>query len=78
MEGALLGLLLFLLILQPFSNTDVVLHQLVLVDVGRVVLLNYKRARKKKKKVRTDSKCAIKKKRRATNSNPLLCVNKLQ
>lgn len=39
-EGALLGQLFVLLILQPFSYTDVVLHKLVLLDVGGIVLLN--------------------------------------
>lgn len=41
-EGTLLGPLLLFLILQPFGYTDVILHQLVLLDVGCIVLLNYK------------------------------------
>lgn len=40
-EGALLGQLFLLLILQPFGDTDVVLHELVLLDVGGIVLLDY-------------------------------------
>lgn len=39
-EGALLLALLLLLILQLFSNPNVVLHKLVLLDVGRIVFLN--------------------------------------
>lgn len=39
-EGALLGPHLLLLVLQLLGYTDVVLHQLVLLDVGGVVLLN--------------------------------------
>lgn len=40
MEGALLGPHLLLLVLQLLGYTDVVLHKLVLLDVGGVVLLN--------------------------------------
>lgn len=40
LEGALLRPLLLLLVLQPLGYADVVLHQLVLLDVGGVVLLN--------------------------------------
>lgn len=42
MEGALLSPLLLLLILQLLGDTDVVLHKLVLLDIGGVVLLNYR------------------------------------
>lgn len=42
MEGALLNPLFLLLILQLLGYTDVVLHKLVLLDIGGVVLLNYR------------------------------------
>lgn len=42
MEGALLSPLFLLLILQLLGYTDVVLHKLVLLDIGGVVLLNYR------------------------------------
>lgn len=41
-EGALLSPLFLLLILQLLGYTDVVLHKLVLLDIGGVVLLNYR------------------------------------
>lgn len=42
MEGALLSPLFLLLILQLLGYTDVVLHKLVLLDIGGVVLLDYR------------------------------------
>lgn len=42
MEGAPLSPLFLLLILQLLGYTDVVLHKLVLLDIGGVVLLNYR------------------------------------
>lgn len=40
-DGALLSQALLLLVLQPLGHTDVVLHQLVLLNVGCVVVLDY-------------------------------------
>lgn len=42
MEGALLSPLFLLLILQLLGYTDVILHKLVLLDIGGVVLLDYR------------------------------------
>lgn len=41
LEGALLGPLFLLLILQPLGYPNVILHKLVLLDISGVVLLNY-------------------------------------
>lgn len=40
LEGALLRPLFLLLVLQPLGYADVILHELVLLDVSGVVLLN--------------------------------------
>lgn len=42
LEGALLRPLFLLLVLQLFGYADVILHELVLLDVSGVVLLNYR------------------------------------
>lgn len=42
LEGALLRPLLLLLILQLLGYTNVILHKLVLLDIGGVELLNYR------------------------------------
>lgn len=42
-QDSLLDSPILLLILQPLGYTDVVLHQLVLLDVCGVVLFNYER-----------------------------------
>ena len=42
-QGSVLSSLFLLLILQPLGDADVILHQLVLLDVGGVVLLNWDR-----------------------------------
>ena len=39
--GSLPGSLLLLLVLESLSDANVILHQLVLLDVGGVVLLNW-------------------------------------
>lgn len=52
-DGALLGPLLLFLILQHFGYTDVILHQLVLLDVGSIVLLDYEGKSKKKAEAKT-------------------------
>ena len=45
--GSLLGSLLLLLVLESLSDANVILHQLVLLDVGGVVLLNWDRGRER-------------------------------
>lgn len=47
--GALLCLLLLLLVLHLLGHTDVILHELVLLDVGSIVLLDYKGTIEKRK-----------------------------
>lgn len=42
-QGSVLSTLFLLLILQPLGDADVILHQLVLLDVGGVILLNWDR-----------------------------------
>lgn len=41
MDGALLSQPLVFLVLQLFGHADVVLHELVLLNVGGVVVLDY-------------------------------------
>lgn len=49
-DGALLSQPLLLLVLQPFGDADVVLHELVLLNVGCVVVLDYEGRENNKEK----------------------------
>lgn len=49
-DGALLSQTLFFLVLQPFGHADVVLHELVLLNVGCVVVLDFEGREGGKKK----------------------------
>lgn len=58
-DGALLSQPLLLLVLQPFGDADVVLHELVLLNVGCVVVLDYEGRENNKEKKKTGGLDAV-------------------